>query len=206
MINKLYIFAHPTDFKDEAQAVTQLLEQVDCVFHLRKPSYSAVEYIQYLESIPKHLHKKIVMHGGYELLNDFAIKGLHFSTKNRHLTNNTMIKGTKSTGCHSLEELAECDNHYDYLFISPVFESISKPGYTSTLNHGQLNAFLQTKHKAQVIALGGITCSTLPQLSTYAFDGYAVLGAIWTNQSSPNTNIVANAKNILKWITNVPTV
>src|SRR5687768_15635196 len=55
---------------------------------------------------------------------------------------------------HSLEELEACQQHYEYAFLSPVFDSISKTGYKSKFDLHSLKVFLRNR-KEKIIALGG---------------------------------------------------
>lgn len=59
----------------------------------------------------------------------------------------------------------------DYITLSPVFDSISKPGYTS-VEFGPLPSGVT------VIGLGGVTTDRAVQLKARGFAGAAMLGAI----------------------------
>ncbi|GAA6529534.1 hypothetical protein LPYR103PRE_15070 [Segatella asaccharophila] len=68
----------------------------------------------------------------------------------------------------------------DYVFLSPVFDSISKSGYCSAF---PLSALKQAQEEGiidrKVIALGGVTYDKLPLLESLSFGGGAMLGEIW---------------------------
>ena len=71
---------------------------------------------------------------------------------------------------------AECD----YVFLSPIYDSISKEGYSSaypfdTLQKAQQAGIIDSK----VIALGGISLEHLPEIASLGFGGAALLGDIW---------------------------
>ena len=114
---------------------------------------------------------------------------------------------------HSLKELESCKEEYDYAFLSPIFDSISKVGYKSTFNLDEVKSFLQKRKKyfnqchaersrsillndkkdfsaalemtdsRALIALGGIDENKIEIVSELGFDGVAVLGALWTNKN-----------------------
>ncbi len=89
-----------------------------------------------------------------------------------------------STALHNLNELQYLAPDYQYVFISPVFKSISKTTYPAAFKWEELNEALQTYkqqqgEKPQCIALGGIDEYTLPLIKKSAFDGAALLGAVW---------------------------
>ena len=55
---------------------------------------------------------------------------------------------------HSLQELSEDLQGLDYAFLSPIFDSISKPGYTAAFDAEALRHAL-SKATCPIIALGG---------------------------------------------------
>ncbi len=68
---------------------------------------------------------------------------------------------------------------FNYTFLGPVFDSISKSGYGSALPD---DFFLtKTQKKIQVIALGGIDIANLDKVRKMNFDGAALLGTLWAN-------------------------
>ena len=79
-----------------------------------------------------------------------------------------------------------CPNHvpYKYVFISPVFNSISKVGYNAAIDLNELSGLRNTCITARgycpgIIGLGGVGSRELPSLKSAGFDGAAVLGAVW---------------------------
>ncbi|HWV68513.1 hypothetical protein [Chitinophaga sp.] len=79
-----------------------------------------------------------------------------------------------STGIHSAKELTLTSTRFNTLLLSPVFNSISKPGY-----HGRHTGMLPEKNNRQVLALGGVNHTNVHLLKNWQFDGAALLGAIW---------------------------
>lgn len=87
----------------------------------------------------------------------------------------------KSTSFHNYNDLQFENIFWDYCFLSPVFDSISKPGYKSGfkndfVNEGDLNQ--------RVFALGGINKNNIKQVFEKEFFGAAVLGAIWNEPAN----------------------
>jgi len=82
---------------------------------------------------------------------------------------------------HSLKELEEHKEKYEYAFLSPIFDSISKIGYKSKFDLKELKEKIANKN---IIALGGIDEDKIETCRTIGFAGVAVLGAIW-NDNSP---------------------
>ncbi len=79
-----------------------------------------------------------------------------------------------STGIHSVNELTLTGTRFNTLLLSPVFNSISKPGY-----HSRQAGMLTEKNNRQVLALGGVDHTNVHLLKNWQFDGAALLGAIW---------------------------
>ncbi|MFW6223213.1 MAG: thiamine phosphate synthase [Bacteroidota bacterium] len=177
---ELRILSYPKHFNDECKIITSLMERYDFIFHLRKPGASVEVYNQYLKCIPSYLHRRIVLHDAYELKDLYALKGLHFSVKNRSQASDIICKGKKSTSCHSIEEVRQLDGVFEDIFLSPVFPGISKQGYKGDLNMEEVKQFLKQGRQSNIIALGGIDQHKIKQLNDCFFDGIAVLGAVWT--------------------------
>ena len=165
------------------EQIIQVLEKEDCRLHLRKPNYSESEYETLLKTIPAKFHTRIVLHDYFHLSEKYELGGIHFSTKKRSLItkspNHQISKLTLSTSTHSFEEMKSLDDQFDYVFLSPIFPSISKQGYEGNMDMQKVQVYLQEAHKTKVIALGGIDESKIPQLMEWGFDGYAKLGSIW---------------------------
>jgi thiamine-phosphate pyrophosphorylase len=89
-----------------------------------------------------------------------------------------------STSFHSLEEIKQNSKNYEYAFLSPVFDSISKQGYKSTFDKTTLKTQLTELNKnVEIIALGGIDENNIQQAMELGFDGVAVLGAVWQSEN-----------------------
>ena len=91
---------------------------------------------------------------------------------------------TLSTSFHALAEISRCRRRYDYVFLSPIFDSISKAGYASQFDLAALQTSLQQlaarpSYYPPVLALGGITSQNTKLVQQMGFAGAAVLGAVW---------------------------
>jgi len=79
--------------------------------------------------------------------------------------------------CHRVEDLAAWPDA-PYLFLSPVFPSISKPGYRPKL---QMTDLLGKLSPGRVVALGGVTLPRMLSLRRMGFAGGAMMGYIWNH-------------------------
>ena len=176
---------------EEALKINALFDAGLEILHVRKPKASKSEYISLINSIQSDYYGRIKIHEYFELADDYHFLGVHLNARNLGYKGKKQLNISKS--CHSLEELSAIEP-YDYVFLSPIFDSISKAGYTSnfradTLKKASIDGIINEK----VIALGGIDKTRLPLIKDYAFGGVAVLGAIWDRG-----DVVANFNQLMR--------
>jgi len=157
--------------------------------HLRKENASIDVYRNYLRQIPAAFHPRISIHDYPELLKEFAAIGYHckaaiWNDEKKIDEVLSLRPATLSASFHSWEELLQCSYPFKYVFISPVFDSISKMNYLSTIDTTKLGAIKQRlsankKISPDVFALGGVATDNIQQLYNCGFDGVAVLGSVW---------------------------
>lgn len=168
-------------FEGEGRYITLLCERDWDYVHLRHPSASLTEMRKLIESVPQKYHKKLKLHGHFELMNHFNLGGVHLNK--RCPLPPSHWSGGLSKSMHQIEEVMDCGDEFDYVTLSPVFDSISKKGYGSQID---LKAFAERRNaiKTKVVALAGIEADRIADLKLYGFDGYAVLGAIFKELKS----------------------
>jgi thiamine-phosphate pyrophosphorylase len=88
-----------------------------------------------------------------------------------------------STSVHSWEEFKALPGGLAYAFISPLFDSISKPGYNANATLLQPPAGILP---CRPIGLGGISAGTIGTMIRQGWTGAAVLGYIW---DEPNESL-----------------
>ena len=85
--------------------------------------------------------------------------------------------------CHSLQEVIERKPLYDYVSLSPIFDSISKQGYMSHFTPQQLaQAQADGIIDQKVYALGGVTFDRLKDVKQMGFGGAMILGDAWRDR------------------------
>jgi thiamine-phosphate pyrophosphorylase len=145
--------------------------------HLRKPD-ADIEYCRdLLGRLTPAERSRIVVHDYASLYEEFALRGIHL---NRNYTAYPPhYRGTRTRSCHTFEEVARYKAECDYLFLSPIFDSISKRGYCSKFSHTKLlSASCTGIIDTRVIALGGVTPDKIGYLQSLHFGGVAMMGAI----------------------------
>lgn len=161
---------------DEGLWISDILREGWDAVHLRHPAATLADMRRLIESVPQQYHSRLRLHGHFELTNEFNLGGLHLNS--RCPAAPPHYCGALSRSCHTVEEVMNADHHLDYVTLSPVFDSISKPGYTSAFSDYELEA-IETISSPIVIALGGVTPQLTPLLKQWGFGGYAVLGYLW---------------------------
>lgn len=165
---------------DEAETINALFEAGLERLHLRKPHASANECERLILSIGSKWYGRISLHDHFGLAKKYGIGGLHLNSRNPQPP--TGFAGILSRSCHSLEEAAREKHKYDYVFLSPIFDSISKNGYTAAFHRGALQAAARNGSIGDnVIALGGITPERIEEAAACNFGGAAVLGYLWAD-------------------------
>jgi len=175
---RLIVISVEKFFEKEAEIVCSLFEAGLLCFHLRKPQSEKEEIRCFLEKIPQKFHNRIVLHEHFSLLDKFDLKGIHLNRRNPVPYEKAGISVSKS--CHTIEEIKAEISAFDYVFLSPIFDSISKTGYKKAFSHEELmKAKQENIINEKVIALGGITPENITEVKFYGFGGVAVLGGIW---------------------------
>ena len=175
---KLILITTPTYFVEEDKIITALFEEGLDTLHLRKPDTAPMFAVRLLTLIPEQYHKRIVVHGHFYLKDEYKLKGIHLNGRNPNPPEN--YKGHISCSCHSVEEVKNRKHFYDYVFMSPIYDSISKVNYYSTYTAEELREAQKAKIiDSKVMALGGINEENLLEIKDFGFGGAVILGDLW---------------------------
>tara|TARA_B100001123_G_scaffold450022_1_gene618082 strand:- start:57 stop:692 length:636 start_codon:yes stop_codon:yes gene_type:complete len=182
---KIVVISSPNPKQNEAKYVQDLIEAGLWRFHLRKPSWSSDELRSLLKELPEACLRRVVLHRRRELLAEFPLAGYHLTSTETYPTG--ACPGTLSRSFHDLECLDTCEEKLDYVFIGPVFDSVSKQGYASAFEPNALRDFFRKRRRNEssrtyTIALGGIVPDRVRVCLGLGFDGVAVLGGIWASR------------------------
>lgn len=196
------LLTYPQALPHETRLITNLMQEDWDFLHVRKPDYDKDELINFLEMIPQY-HHKVVLHSHYELIKEFDVAGINITRaamanlsyedelksscdvrelaiKNGQLYCYGQKPDLVSFSGHGFSEIQHLPFETSYVFLSPIFDSISKVGYRSKFEDKTILAdFLRTIDK-RIIALGGIDYAKIEECKQLGFDGYAMLGSIWT--------------------------
>lgn len=169
------LVSYPSKLENEIELIHQEMRSGNWdLFHLRKPGWSSDEVMKLLSGLSDEVRKKTVVHEHIDLVEKFDLKGGHLKMNELSTINYQL-----STSCHSFEEVEKIEGEKGYCFLSPVFDSISKPGYKANFDKEELKEFLKKDRKIKVIGLGGVTEDNYYELLELGFDGGAFLGSVW---------------------------
>lgn len=166
----------PYFFSEEAEKINSILSEDRARFvHIRKPGADKDEIKSLLSNINPDFHKRLKLHDHFSLIDNYDLGGIHLNSRNP-----IPYPGAKSISIsfHSLEEIDNKDN-YDYFFLSPIFDSISKSGYKATFDLDKLPQIIKGR---KAIALGGVTPEKFSLLKSLGFQGAALLGHFFPNK------------------------
>ncbi|MDR0713701.1 MAG: thiamine phosphate synthase [Bacteroidales bacterium] len=185
---QLIVITHDAPFAGEADILNRLFDAGMEGLHLRKPSYPESALRRLLQQVDKSCHSRVVLHDCFGLLQEFSLGGVHLNSRNPVCPPGVAVV---SRSCHSIACLrTQQAISGAKLFLSPVFDSISKKGYHKSFTREELlSAGQNGLINRNVIALGGISAETLPLVAAYGFGGAAVLGALWNGMPSAATVI-----------------
>ncbi len=193
MNSTIIVMSDTKDIDGEHEIINQLFENGLEILHIRKPKYSTQEMRTYIEKINKIYRSRVVIHSHHELSVPLKLKGIHLTERHRKknfFRSWFMMQWIKfkrpdiaiTASYHSPNSLLKHNPGYTYIFLSPIFDSISKIGYKNTFNDDSLEVALK-KTTFNVIALGGVDYTKLEKVKEFGFKGCALVGSIWHTEN-----------------------
>ncbi|MDR3008917.1 MAG: thiamine phosphate synthase [Sphingobacterium sp.] len=182
----------------EHAIINALFEEGLDILHLRKYHFTDLQMSRYIACIDAVYLDKLVLHSHAHLSADLGISRIHVNEKSRQNGPANEIAGAaiRSTSVHHIEQFNNLEESWDYAFLSPLFPSISKPGY------GKDNALLKqlplrSNVTVRLIGLGGINQSNCLLPIQEGVDGIALYGALWKH-ADPIENFIACKQKLWK--------
>lgn len=182
----MIVITSPSAISNEISSIDSLFEEGLSLLHIRKPEFSEVEMIQFIDNIKVEFRSNLVLHNHHQLAEDFGINRLHFSEKGRKDSHDYPARFSKpcrySTSTHYIEDFNSLEKDFEYAFLSPVFKSISKEAYYPVKDLFEALKS-RTNFKTKVVALGGIDAENIKRTLENGFDDVALLGSIWNSEN-----------------------
>lgn len=173
----IWVVTSPERVHEEAVYLNELAAAGADVILLRKPGWALPEYTALLD---KMQHPARVMIAGHpSLLEQYPVMGLHVNEAGRADFTPPAIRSTiLSTSVHTQQSPG---SQWHYLLMGPVFDSISKTGYSG-------RGHLFTAIPRNSIAIGGVQAANIRQVKNKGFYGAALLGTLWSNPATALKN------------------
>lgn len=171
---KIVIITPEKPVKREQEIINELFMAGLELLHIRKPTLPASAVRTFIMRIDKRFHDRVVVHDHLLLQQEFNLAGVHL--KPSIFKESPIEASILSTSSHSVSTFQKLDREKSHIFLSPVFNSISKAGYKG--NPELLKAGV-IHRQGKLLALGGITASNIGEIADRGFDGAAILGYIW---------------------------
>ena len=162
--NRTILLTKPEFFSGEADIINALFTAGLPILHLRKPHATAEQVDALVAQIDASFRDRIVMHD-HDLHSCHTLEEVR--KKKQQLTINSKLSTINS-----------------YIFLSPIFDSISKQGYHAAFTDEELRqAHSDGIIDEHVVALGGITPDNAHKALALGFGGVAILGDIWQSDN-----------------------
>ena len=176
---------------DEPRRIAMLLDAGFDAIHIRKPGISDDDMRRYVEKLPPRLLPGITLGDCLHLAQEYDAGGVHLNSRCPSAPES--FKGRVSRSCHCREEVMEAAA-MSYVFLSPIFDSISKQGYKAAFPLQQLR-MIALEAPVAVVGLGGVTARNMPLLREAGLSGAAFLGYLFATD-------IEQMKQRIKLITN----
>lgn len=169
----------PEFFAGEPERIVELLSEGRAgLVHIRKPGSSIVDMERLLTAIPSEWYRRLVLHDHHRLAVAYGLYGVHLNSRNPLPPEGWT--GSVSRSCHTLEEVVQWKDCCAYVSLSPIFDSVSKPGYHAAFSAETLAAAAKAGIiDSKVYALGGVTFNMLANVEAMGFGGAMILGDAW---------------------------
>ncbi|WP_029034756.1 thiamine phosphate synthase [Salinimicrobium terrae] len=180
----LILFTSEESQGDEKEQLIHFFENGLPLLHVRKPRMTEEELKLWLSRFEEKYLQRMILHQHHHLAEIFPVKGIHLkeSCRSKKKDLAEYIQQYKSDGFtvsssfHDLEQLKNEASAFDHVFLSPVFNSVSKTGHKG-------RAFNVENVQHKVIALGGIETDNITKAKELGYAGVAVLGAVWLDEN-----------------------
>ena len=190
----IVVISSTDKFHSEINSVVKLFEAGLEVFHIRKPKFGREKMEEYIKLIPKKYHSQIVIHTHHALAKKYKLMGVHLTRKHRKRKWQTswrirMMKMRNpkfvvTRSFHKLSDILDEKRKYNYVFLTPIYEGISKKSHSGGFSKRALMKALENS-VSPVFGLGGISADKIEDLKQLGFAGAALLGSIWAEDANP---------------------
>ena len=131
---KIIVITSPEFIPGEVSLINTLLEGGVTRIHIRKPQAGIEEVRKLIEAIDSRWHERLSLHDYHEMAIEYGC-GIHLNARNPLPPEGW--QGITSASCPSIEEAEARKKTCDYVFLRPIFDSITKQGYAAASSSSQ---------------------------------------------------------------------
>ena len=188
---KIVVISQSKVIENEHQIIQQLFEAGLGTLHVRKPRFRTKQLIEYLEKIPHQFHNRIIIHSHHNLASKYNLQGVHYTRlhlepnfrnwwreKKLSFIKRKLVRTCSHNKLASLYDQSEIA--YDYVFLSPIFDSITGK-YQSGFYEDAIKAAVQ-KTGLKIVARGGIDVTRVEKVNELGLDGLALYSCLWNSK------------------------
>lgn len=187
---KLILISSTQSIEKETEILTDLFSNGLQTLHLRKPKFSTPRLKKLIQSIPSKYHNRIIIHSHHNLALNFDLRGIHLTKTHKRrrfktwltlkLLNSRKPDLFMTTSHTKLGKILEAEKPYNYVFLSPIFDS-STSKYQAGFTEHSLKGVLK-KSPYKVIARGGVDLQQVEKVKEIGFEGLVMRSSIWESE------------------------
>ncbi len=175
---KLILLSTPDFFVQENTIINAMFDEGLDMLHILKPNSEPVYCERLLKLLDKKWLKKVVTHDHFYLKSEFKLHGIHLSQRNPIPP--SQYKGHISCSCYTIDDVVRRKDKCDYVFLSQIFEGITRPDLQPSFSEGELEeAAKKGVIDSKVMAFGGVSLDKMNAIKEYGFGGCVIFGDIW---------------------------
>jgi len=172
----------PTRSPWDAKTVVKLFDAGLGRLHVQSVrDWNVRQYEAFLQQVPEAFWNRIVLEEQRDLVLSRKLAGFQMIPGDR-IPPRWPKTAALSLKCHSYDEMRSTPKGCHYLFLSPIFPSVSKRDYVPQRTHREFQVIVErwrAEGGCPVYGLGGITPQNAAHVRALGFDGMAFIGSVW---------------------------
>jgi thiamine-phosphate pyrophosphorylase len=139
------------------------------------------DYENFLKQVPKIFHSRIVLEEHPDLVLKHRLGGFQMYQGDR-IPGRWPKSVALSCKCHSYDEMRSVPKGCRYIFLSPLFPSVSKRDYVPQRTPLEFKVIVErwrSEGGCPVYGLGGVTTKNASHVRALGLDGIAFIGSVW---------------------------
>lgn len=177
---RLILFTSELSVTGEAAILKEALQAGFYRVHVKRRSFEKDSLRLFLDQFEDAELNRFVLHSEFDISAEYPVAGVHLPEKIRQ-ESYVLDVGLPviSSSFHTIADFEKEIMKFEYGFIGPVFNSISKPGYQGVPALLAIN----DKLKSSAVPVGGITPGNIQMIVDSGFSKAAINGFVWEHTS-----------------------